>query len=226
MTRQCTARSKQTGERCKRTPSLGASVCAMHGGKSLKGPAHPNWIDGRASIYGRLPEKLRLSAEAYATSAELTDLSDVTGMLRMMLEESMGNWEEGGAGVVFAELDKAWRRYDQAVAAQDDAKTSDAIQELQALSERGRRDFLARKESREVALDLRRVSETEDKRRRLAENTMTVDQAHVLFGALAKSIMTHVTEPAAMRGIMDDIARLQRRFTLEAIGTGEEGYMM
>lgn len=31
---QCTAKSKQSGERCKRRPVPGLSVCVMHGGKS------------------------------------------------------------------------------------------------------------------------------------------------------------------------------------------------
>jgi hypothetical protein len=32
--RRCTARSKQSGERCKRASVVGASVCSMHGGKA------------------------------------------------------------------------------------------------------------------------------------------------------------------------------------------------
>lgn len=32
--RRCTAKSKQSGERCKRAPVVGGSVCAMHGGKA------------------------------------------------------------------------------------------------------------------------------------------------------------------------------------------------
>ena len=31
--RQCTARSKRSGERCKRRPIRGGNVCSMHGGK-------------------------------------------------------------------------------------------------------------------------------------------------------------------------------------------------
>lgn len=34
MKRQCTAKSKQSGERCKRPPILGGMVCATHGGKA------------------------------------------------------------------------------------------------------------------------------------------------------------------------------------------------
>lgn len=32
--RQCTAKSKQSGERCKRPPIIGGMVCATHGGKA------------------------------------------------------------------------------------------------------------------------------------------------------------------------------------------------
>lgn len=33
-TPQCTATSKRSGERCKRRPAVGGTVCAMHGGKA------------------------------------------------------------------------------------------------------------------------------------------------------------------------------------------------
>ena len=34
MDRRCTARSKRSGQRCKRRPIPGGSVCVMHGGKA------------------------------------------------------------------------------------------------------------------------------------------------------------------------------------------------
>lgn len=41
--RQCTATSKQSGQRCRRSPTVGRSTCKMHGGTQPRGIASPNW---------------------------------------------------------------------------------------------------------------------------------------------------------------------------------------
>ena len=45
--RQCTARSKRSGERCLRYAARGCRVCRMHGANSRRGPQHPNFRHGR-----------------------------------------------------------------------------------------------------------------------------------------------------------------------------------
>lgn len=59
--RQCTATSKQSGERCKRAPAPGQWVCVMH---------------GAASAQARAAARLRLSAAADAAVARLLDELD------------------------------------------------------------------------------------------------------------------------------------------------------
>lgn len=47
---QCTAKSKRSGQRCKRHARPGRSVCVMHGGKApAAGPTHPTFKHGRYS---------------------------------------------------------------------------------------------------------------------------------------------------------------------------------
>jgi len=43
---RCTARSKQTGNRCRQHVRPGRRVCFYHGGASLRGIGHPNWKHG------------------------------------------------------------------------------------------------------------------------------------------------------------------------------------
>jgi len=38
---QCTAKSKRSGERCKKDAVIGMGVCHIHGGKSLVGTDNP-----------------------------------------------------------------------------------------------------------------------------------------------------------------------------------------
>src|SRR5690606_41191566 len=47
---QRTAKSKRSGQRCKRHARPGRSVCVMHGGKApAAGPTHPTFKHGRYS---------------------------------------------------------------------------------------------------------------------------------------------------------------------------------
>lgn len=57
---QCSARSKQSGERCKKDAVAGTTVCHIHGGKSLKGADSPAFKTGQYSRYRQhLSDKIR-----------------------------------------------------------------------------------------------------------------------------------------------------------------------
>jgi hypothetical protein len=53
---QCTARSKRTGERCKKAAMSGKGVCHIHGGKTPTGAMLRQFRHGRHSKY--LPEQM------------------------------------------------------------------------------------------------------------------------------------------------------------------------
>lgn len=59
--RQCTARSKRSGERCKNPAAFGCKTCRMHGArrpKSIKrGEDHPLYVDGQGTKEARLDSK-------------------------------------------------------------------------------------------------------------------------------------------------------------------------
>jgi hypothetical protein len=46
---QCTAKSKRSGERCRRAATRGRTVCRMHGGASPAGVASATYRSGRYS---------------------------------------------------------------------------------------------------------------------------------------------------------------------------------
>lgn len=48
-TRQCAARSKRSGVRCKNYAVRGRETCRMHGGKSKRGMEHPAYTHGAYS---------------------------------------------------------------------------------------------------------------------------------------------------------------------------------
>lgn len=54
---QCAAKSKRSGEQCRRRASRGQRVCRMHGANSRRGDRHPNFKHGLFSRH--LPDGLR-----------------------------------------------------------------------------------------------------------------------------------------------------------------------
>lgn len=48
---QCTAKSKQSGQRCKRSATSGSTKCSIHGAKTPRGADSPNLKHGRYSPY-------------------------------------------------------------------------------------------------------------------------------------------------------------------------------
>jgi len=83
--RRCQARSKQSGERCRRWACKGRRVCAMHGGRTPRGAASPHLVHGRHSkdlpshlserYAGMLedPERAGLRSEIALVNVAITD---------------------------------------------------------------------------------------------------------------------------------------------------------
>lgn len=65
--RQCTATSKRSGQRCRRSAMTDRTVCQVHGGKTPRGVASPHFRHGRYSILLR----------ARPTARVTTNLNDV-----------------------------------------------------------------------------------------------------------------------------------------------------
>jgi hypothetical protein len=77
--RQCTAKSRRSGERCRNFACRNRPTCRMHGGRSRRGAEHPNYKNGahsaiflrdRCFAYPSLCPKCR---RLHGTYAELLD---------------------------------------------------------------------------------------------------------------------------------------------------------
>src|SRR5262245_49441005 len=69
---QCSAKSQQSQQQCKRVATPGRDVGYMHVGKSLSGIASPTYIHGRASKYLPLRMQQDFTAALRAQSLALT----------------------------------------------------------------------------------------------------------------------------------------------------------
>ena len=82
---QCTAKSKQTKQRCKHHATPGMSVCRTHGGRTPVGLAALNFKTGRYSKY--LPTALVGRYVAARTDPELLSLRDEIGLVDTRITE-------------------------------------------------------------------------------------------------------------------------------------------
>lgn len=116
--RQCTATSKQSGQRCRRPPSKGTTVCAMHGGKI---PAV------QAAAARRQAERKSRAAAAKAVAEWAPDMvptdpgdvllraTHVTWLQAALHRQQLAMLEKSG-GQPYVRVDKTGREYPSALA--------------------------------------------------------------------------------------------------------------
>lgn len=93
ITRQCTARSKRSGERCRKHAMRGRPVCLAHGGRTPRGAASPHFKTGR---YSRsLPGHLVGAYEEARRDPRLLSLRDEIALTDAMINEQLRQLDEG-----------------------------------------------------------------------------------------------------------------------------------
>lgn len=92
--RQCTARAKQTGERCRKAPVTGRTVCRSHGGATPVGAALPQYKGAGRSKY--LPVAMAARYRAAQADSELLALRKDLALLEVRLATLLERLPETG----------------------------------------------------------------------------------------------------------------------------------
>jgi hypothetical protein len=92
ITRQCTATSKRSGQRCRKSAMRGRTVCLAHGGRTPRGAASPHFKTGR---YSRsLPGHLVAAYERALADPTLLSLRDEVALTDAMIAELLGQLDD------------------------------------------------------------------------------------------------------------------------------------
>ncbi len=92
ITRQCTARSKRSGEQCRKHAMRGRTVCLAHGGKTPRGATSPHFKTGR---YSRsLPGHLVAAYEQALHDPTLMSLRDEIALTDALIGETLSQLTE------------------------------------------------------------------------------------------------------------------------------------
>lgn len=203
---QCTAKSKQTGERCKRHAATGRTVCAIHGGKTPRGTALPQTTHGRYSK--DMPTRLADRYEASRTDPELLDLSHEIGLTESFIADALRGFGTGESGALWKELADGWDCYLAAAAAGEEEIAGAALREVGEIIKRGSQPYQIRGEVMDLAERRRKLVESETKRRVQMQDMVTTGQVMVFLAQLQQVVMRHVDDPDARAAIAEELGRL------------------
>lgn len=180
--------------------------CRIHGGKSLAGIASPTYQTGRYSRYlpGRL---LGRYAEAQANPA-LLELRDDISLIDARLGDLLSRVDTGESGALWQQLMQARLEVIACKRVGDTAGQTKALNTLLDLVGQGHADYRAWAEVGAVLDQRRRLVESERKRLVEMQQTLTVEKAMLLIGAIGGIIKAHVDDRAILAKISADISAL------------------
>jgi hypothetical protein len=187
---RCKGTSRQSKERCKRRRSPGSEYCIYHGGRVPKGGTHPNFKDGRRSRFMPQPEVLQHYLRNL-NDPELTHHRDSIALVDVLIDEAVGDYEDGGTPELWRGLKAAWRRVEKARAGGDAAWLGQALDETGLLIERGAKQ--TQRTTRVVNLleQRRKHAAAETKRLLSEEGNFTYEMAAAYYGAMGAAARRH-----------------------------------
>lgn len=202
--RECGAKTRG-GSACKQ-PALPNGRCHYHGGKSLAGIASATYKTGRYSQV--MPTRMRgRYAEAQADGA-LLELRDDIALTDARLADLLGRVDSGESGALWQSLMAArgdllaYRR------AGDNVRMAEALNLILELIGQGHADYRAWGEVAQVLEQRRRLVVSERKRLIELQQTITVEKAMLLIGAIGGIIKAHVSDRETLTKISADISAL------------------
>lgn len=202
---RCTA-IKASGEQCRAWAINGTTKCARHGGKSLKGIAHPNFKHGKFVKY--IPPRLRERFDESMKDQDLLEMRSSIALTDARVEDLLSRVDTGEAGKLWASAITVYNAMMAAVAGEEERKFQEKIRELGQILNQGSSDFAAWGEVFGLIEQRRRLVESEQKRLIAANSMIPVDQAMVLVSALLDIIKRNVEDQKTLSIISREVGLL------------------
>jgi hypothetical protein len=196
---RCGARLKQKpGQFCPNYPVSGSKRCRMHGGKSLKGIAHPNWQGGRhpERLVNVLPERMKDAGERASNDPLLGGLRGQMAVMEARLADLIEKSDTEAAGRIWGLLGESLEERERCTFNSADWQHAD--RRVQQLIRDGMVEQSTWEEIRYTTDLARKLSDSEH--RRLERLRAMIPADRVL--AAMDSILT------AVRDVVDDQEKL------------------
>jgi hypothetical protein len=190
--KQCgAALRRKPGQFCRRAVGLFPNGrCNLHGGKNLRGIAHPNFTVGETSKY-MVPLRMRADYETALSDPKLLELKADIAAVQSRAQDLIKRVDTGESGHLWKMLRKA---YTDLQDAKDKAAQLVALSELGALINRGSADYHAWEEFGKQVDRKQRLVESERKRAIELQQTVTLDRLNPLMVAIINYVRRRITE--------------------------------
>lgn len=196
---QCTAKAKNTGQRCMQPIVPGMTKCRYHGGKSLKGPDQPNWKHGRYSKY--LPELVKARYETARRDPELLGLREEIALIDARLSQLLEKVNRGETEMLFPRIQEAFRQVMLGKSQHNEFLELQAFDKLKTLIEEGASESEAWGEIRQSIKLRAELSRGEIKRLETMQQMITATQAMSLLARVVTVIKDNVEDPTTVHKI-------------------------
>jgi hypothetical protein len=202
----CTAKSKRSGQGCKRAPTPGRPVCNIHGGRSPVGIAVNTFRTGRYSKY--LPERLAERYREATADGELLALREDIALIDARLADVLGRVDSGESGATWKACRDTLAEYRTAKDALKYVEANAALDRLAELIDHGLEDYAAWADVRSLVDQRARLVANE--RRRLVEmqQMITAERAMTMLGAVVAIIRRHIRDRETLAAISADFGAL------------------
>lgn len=216
---RCSAKSKQSGEQCKRHAVPGKKVCAIHGGKSLSGIASKSLKHGRHSKY--LPGGLLERYQQALSDDDLLNLKHEVALVDTRIAELLEQIEPGDLGVRWLELKEHFETLQTATQKQDLGAGRAAFEQIGLLIHGGATDYQSWAQISNLLEQRRKLVDTERRRLVDMQQMITSEQALLLVTALSGIVREEVGDSHVLARIQHRIAGLLTHRTLATVDAGD-----
>lgn len=212
---RCTAKSKQSGEQCKRNASIGSTKCKMHGGATPKGIASTHFKTGRYSKH--LPEGLIQTYQDIQNDPELLSVRGDVELLDVLIRSKLVNLDTGESAAHWDQLLKLIGTARKGYKNSDLGLFEGALDEMEALVDKRRLHYATEQEISAQLEQRRKLVDTENKIILSKENAVTTEQAMLLVSALLSSVKANVTDATALNRIQADFIQYVGGYNIQRV---------
>ena len=203
---QCTAKSKRSGQQCKKDAVIGSNPsspkCHIHGGKTPRGIGSPNFKHGRYSKC--IPSQLSEEYTALMTDPYQLATREEIALVEARLWELISTCDEGESGESWKQLKKLKRAFQKT---KNDNKQSLIIDQMFAIID-NESNSATWGEIVHTIDHKRKLVKSERQRSLQAKKTITIEQAMTLVSAILSVIKAHVTDRKTLAKISSSIRQL------------------
>jgi len=203
---QCTAKSKRSGERCKNNAMVGKTVCHIHGGKSLSGPASGTFKTGRYSKF--LPARLADRYQEARSDEELLSLREEVALIDARMADLLGQVNTGEAGEHWRKLNDLYQFILRAGRAKDTEGLNTGLTRMGSVLREASGSYDIWDEVGKLMEQRRRLVESERRRYVEMQQVITADRAMLLISALVDIVRQHVDDRGILAAIAVDVGKL------------------